>query len=275
LGTLRRGVFVFGSTKPLFLLAALMAALMAALTFGPARAEPVTVFAAASTASAMDEVVARFNADAQTPGRAAYAASSTLAKQIANGAPASVYLSANAAWMDYLEAEGDIVPDSRGDLLGNTLVLVAAPTFEEAIDLKDPASLPEALGEARLAVGDPDHVPAGQYAMAALTSLGAWPELEGRLARASDARATLALVARGEAPLGIVYETDAAISPEVRVVGRFPAENHPPIVYPVAAVAGREAGAAERFLAFLRGPEARRVFERHGFTILPPPRPAS
>ena len=223
----------------------------------------------------MEEVVARFNADAQTPVRAAYAASSTLAKQIANGAPASVYLSANTAWMDYLEAEGAIANDSRGDLLGNTLVLVAAPRFAEAINLKDPESLPNALGEARLAVGDPDHVPAGQYAMAALTSLGVWRELEGRLVRASDARATLALVARGEAPLGIVYETDAAISPEVRVVARFPAESHPPIVYPVAAVARQDKSSAERFLAFLRGPEARRVFERHGFTLLPPPRPAS
>lgn len=248
---------------------------MAAQAFGPARAEPVTVFAAASTASAMDEVVARFNADAQTPVRVAYAASSTLAKQIANGAPAGVYLSANAAWMDYLEANVAIVPDSRGDLLGNTLVLVAAPKFKEAIDLKDPASLPGALGDARLAVGDPDHVPAGQYAMTALTNLGVWPEVKGRLARASDARAALALVARGETPLGIVYETDAAISPEVRIVARFPAESHPPIVYPVAAVAGRKAGAAERFLSFLRGPEARRVFERHGFTLLPPPRQAS
>lgn len=246
-------------------------AVLAVAASGPAlapaaRAERVTVFAAASTTDALQRIgllYADRTGDRIVP---VFASSSTLAKQIAGAAPADLFLSASPAWMDFLESRRLLVPGSRLDLLRNTLVLVVpAGSPIEGRD-NDPAALLRALpAEARLSLGDPSHVPAGIYTKQALTDLGLWNALESRLAPASDVRAALALVARGETPAGIVYATDAAIAPGVRAVATFPPDSHDPIVYPAALVAGPREAAARRFLEFLDGPEARAVFRELGF----------
>jgi len=220
--------------------------------------EPLLVFAAASLKTALDEV----NALSSARVTASYAASSALARQIERGAPAQVFLSADLEWMDYLEKGNLLKSGSRRALLGNRLVWIvpAASPFT-----KDPMG---ALGRAgRLALGDPLHVPAGKYAKAALESMGLWEQLNGRIAAAENVRAALALVARGEAPLGIVYETDALAEPKVRIAAKIEAGKHPPIIYPVALL--RHAGpAASAYLALLVSPRAQAVFRQHGFTPL-------
>lgn len=227
----------------------------------------VVVFAAASTTNAITEIGDLYAARHLGRLIPSFASSSTLAKQIENGAPADVYLSANEKWMDYLEEENLIVEGSRRDLLGNRIVLIApAASPLKPIDIVAGCSLTDALGEdGRLSIGDPDHVPAGMYGKQALQNLGCWDSVEHRLAPMKDVRAALVLVERGEAPLGLVYATDAAISRKVRVVGTFPADSHPPIVYSVAAVSAGRRAAAERFLDFLKTAEARAVFQRYGF----------
>ena len=228
-------------------------------------AEELTVFAAASTTTALEEAVDRFPGESTTV-RLVFAASSTLAKQIDHGAPADLFLSANAAWMDYLAERGAIDPASRIDLLGNRLVLIAPADRSLPSSLEPGPVLADALGDGRLAIGDPAHVPAGIYAKAALETLGAWPALAGKTARTANVRAALALVHRGEAAAGIVYRSDVAISDRVRVAGLFPAGSHPPITYPMAVVAGRRSPAVDRLYQFLLGPTARAVFEKHGFS---------
>ncbi|MCP5432039.1 MAG: molybdate ABC transporter substrate-binding protein [Alphaproteobacteria bacterium] len=232
---------------------------------GPARAGEVSVFAAASLTDALEDVAEARPAEAGAV-RFSFASSSTLARQIEAGAPADLFLSADAQWMDYLDTRGLLAPGTRRNLLGNALVVVApadSPVTELSLDAE---SLAAALGEKGfLAVGDPDHVPAGIYAKEALESLGLWDGLATRLARADNVRAALVLVARGEAPLGIVYATDAKSSGEVKVVARFPAGSHTPIVYPAALVAGRESAEAAAFLAFLSGAQARAIFAARGF----------
>jgi len=227
----------------------------------------VVVFAAASTTNAITDVGDLYAARHLGRLIPSFASSSTLAKQIENGAPADVYLSANEEWMDYLEERNLIVRNSRSDLLGNRIVLIApASSPLMRIDIAAGCSLVDALGEdGRLSMGDPDHVPAGKYGKQALQNLGCWDSVEDRLAPMKDVRAALVLVERGEAPLGLVYATDAAISRKVRVVGTFPADSHPPIVYSVAAVSSGRHAAAERFLDFLKTAEARAVFQRYGF----------
>ena len=242
---------------------------------GSARAERVVVLAAASTAAAVEEAIARFDAGPGNRVVASYAGTPALARQIESGAPADLFLAANAAWMDYLEARGLIAPASRRALLGNRLVLVAADASAADASAVDdgaapPASLPPldaaALpAEGRLAMGDPEHVPVGIYARQALEALGLWPALRGRIAPAADARAALALVARGEAPRGIVYATDAARGAGVRAVASVPAALHEAIVYPIALLRGRDSPLARRFLAFLTGPAGRAVFAGAGF----------
>lgn len=246
--------------SPNSLLAAALALILSAL---PAGAAEVLVFAAASTATALDEAGALFAARGGDRVKAAYAASSTLAKQIELGAPAQIYLSADQRWMDYLAARKLLVADSRRDLLGNRLVVVT-PADRPSVPLKLDG-LAATLGGGRLALGDPDHVPAGLYARQALEKLGQWAAVEPRLARAESVRAALALVEHGEAPLGIVYATDAAESRKVRVAAEIPESLHEPILYPVALVAGGDTPAARAFLGFLQSPEARAVFARHGF----------
>jgi molybdate transport system substrate-binding protein len=242
-------------------LAALVLAAGCACAHAQAR---VLVFAAASMKNALDEVVA----DAPVTAIASYASSSALAKQIAAGAPAQVFISADLAWMDYLEQRNAIRKQSRRNLVGNSLVLIAPAGSPAQVSIAPGFPLARLLGDGRLALGDPGHVPAGLYARAALESLGVWDSVKGRLAPAENVRAALALVARGEAPLGIVYATDAAAEAKVRVVGTFPAGSHPPIVYPAALTAKAAGANAEAFLAFLGSPAARRIFEKHGFTPL-------
>jgi molybdate transport system substrate-binding protein len=242
----------------------LLALALAAAGAGVHAQERVLVFAAASLKNALDE------AAAQAPVRAvvSYASSSALARQIEAGAPAEVYVSADLAWMDYLQQRNLIRNDSRRNLLGNKLVLIAPATSSVKAAVEAGFPLAQLLGSGRLALGDPSHVPAGRYARAALESLGVWESVQGRLAPAENVRAALALVARGEAPLGVVYATDAAAEPRVRVVGAFPDGSHPPIVYPVALTVAAKGEAARRFLAFLGSQNASRIFEKHGFTPL-------
>jgi molybdate transport system substrate-binding protein len=236
----------------------------------PAEPRPVLVFAAASLKTALDAIAGEWRAG--TGGRAtiSYAASSTLAKQIENGAPADLFISADQDWMDYLQKRKLIDPKTRIDLLGNSLVLIAPADSSTQVTIAPGLPLAAMLEDGHLAMANPDAVPAGRYAKAALRALGAWPEVAGHIAAAENVRAALLLVARGEAPLGIVYRTDAAAEPAVRIVGTFPPDSHPPIVYPMALTVapGPEAPA---LAAYLRGP-ARTLFEAQGFTF---PGPAS
>jgi len=229
---------------------------------------PVTVFAAASLKESMDEAALAYQQATGTPVRVSYAASSALARQIEQGAPADVFFSADLEWMDYLQQRNLIRPAQRQNLLGNTLVLVAPAASKTArVDPTQPGAIATALGaEGRLAVGQTASVPAGKYARASLQKLGQWDALAPRLAESESVRAALMLVARGEAPLGIVYGSDAKAEPKVKVVGTFPADSHPPIVYPVAPLA-KASQQAQAFVIWLRGPEAREIFQRHGFSL--------
>lgn len=223
----------------------------------------VLVFAAASTNEALTEAAAAFKQETGIPVITSFGSSSTLAKQIEQGAPAQVFLSANVEWVEYLEKANALKSGGRVDYLGNALVLVA-PVGTAAVDLgKIPIT--GLLQGGRLAVGDPDHVPAGQYAKKALTALKQWDALEPQLARASDVRGALALVQRGEAPYGIVYSTDAASLKDVAIVATFPADSHPKIVYPLALTKAAD-GDADRFAAFLQQDRTRAIFARYGFS---------
>jgi len=232
-------------------------------------AEPPTVFAAASLTDAVETIAAAYRSRTGVTIRLAIASSSTLARQIEAGAPADIFLSANEAWMDDLAAQNLIDTTTRVNPIGNRLALIVPADRPNIASVDDPVrDLPALLGpEGRLAVGDPDHVPAGIYARQALQSLGLWQSLEFRLARTDDVRAALALVASGEAPLGIVYATDAAITENVRIVGLLPADSHDPIRYPFAVLAGRNSAPVAAFFAYLIGPDGLAVFEQFGFTI--------
>jgi len=238
-----------------------------------AAGETVTVFAAASLKTALDAAARAWSGTTGNRARIAYAASSALARQIEHGAPADVYLSANTRWMDYLAAKGLIAPASRGDLFGNRLVLVAPKASPVALPLSAAtglagSELADALGGGRLAVANTLAVPAGLYAKQALTALGLWRQVQPHLAEAQHVRAALALVARGEAPLGIVYATDARAEPSVRIVATFPAESHEPIVYPAALVQPADKPEAAAFLAFLGSDSGARYFIDQGFVRL-------
>lgn len=232
-----------------------------------ASAQQLTVFAAASLTNALEETDSAFTKKTGVAVRESFASSSTLARQIEAGAPAQIFISADTKWMDYLIGKGLIATDAP--LLGNTLALIAprdSPFGARAIDSQVDWS--RLLGrDGRLAVGDPDHVPAGIYAEEALKRLGAWGALEPRLARAEDVRGALALVERGDAPLGIVYVTDARTSTKVKIVGVFPTDSHAPIVYPAAIIKGAESGPARDYYQYLHGPAARAVFLRYGFAL--------
>ena len=233
----------------------------------PALAETVTVMAAASLRGALDEVAALYAAETGDRVNRAYAGSSALARQIQQGAPAQVFISANADWMDVLDAAGLLAPGTRADLLTNRLVLIAAPGTDMQLAPREGADLAGALGAGRLAMALVDAVPAGIYGKAALVSLGLWEQVAGRLAQTSDVQAALRLVALGEAPMGIVYATDSAAAPEVRVLGAFPEDSHPPIRYPAAILAEGDSAGARAFLAYLHGAAAGEVFRRHGFGL--------
>ncbi|MDO9431894.1 MAG: molybdate ABC transporter substrate-binding protein [Phenylobacterium sp.] len=250
------------------LLGWIAAVLAASLMASVAQAAPVTVFAAASLKNALDEVGAQY---AKSGGdvRFSYAASSAIARQIEQGAPADIYVSADTDWMNYLADRKLIVAASRRDLLTNRLALIAPADSRAALKIGKGMPLAKALGDGRLAVAGPD-VPAGKYAKASLSALGVWGGVSGKLAQAENVRMALQYVARGESPLGIVYDTDAKVEPKVRIVGLFPEGTHPKIVYPVARVAASKNPDAAKFMAYLSGPQAAAVFRKYGFTVLAP-----
>ena len=230
---------------------------------------PLTVFAAASLTDALEDVGRAYTARTGQAVRFSFAASSIIARQLEAGARADLFFSADLEWMDHAEARGLVDPASRRNLLRGRLALIAPVGSPARLAIAPGFPLAAALGpRGRLAVGDPDYVPAGRYARAALLRLGAWNSVADRLVRADNVRAALAYVARGEAPLGIVYETDAVIEPGVRIVGIFPATSHPPIVYPAAITARARPGAAA-FLAFAASAEAAAIFRRFKFRPTP------
>ena len=253
-----------------FLLPAL-AALPLALGPAPAaRAQgAVTVFAAASLTDALRVLAQAWQSRGHAAPRLSFAASSALARQIEQGAPADLFMSADEPWMDYLQQRALIVASSRVSPLGNTLVLIAPADAARPVTLARGTDLAALLGpQGRLATGDPSNVPVGRYAQAALEWLGQWQVLAPRLARTDNVRSALLLVERGEAPLGIVYATDAAASPGVRVIGTFPAESHVPVTYPFALTRRAEDNAAARALFdFLTGPDAVSTWQRFGFSL--------
>lgn len=250
------------------ILAALMAvAAPSARAQAPTAAAPVTVFAAASLKDALDEAAARFTAATGIGARLSYAASFTLARQIEAGAPADVFISADAAAMDYLAERKLIEPKTRVDLLGNSLVVVAPKSAPLETLAFTSAAFAAAIGDGRIATGDPASVPAGAYAKAALEKLDLWRAVAPRLAFTDNVRAALVFVAREEAPLGLVYATDARSEPRVKIVAIFPESSHPRIVYPIA-LTGAGGVAAARLLDFLKGPDGKAIFERHGFLFL-------
>jgi molybdate transport system substrate-binding protein len=230
-------------------------------------ARPLTVFAAASLTNVMGDVGKAWSERGQPAPKLSFASSSVLARQIEAGARADVFFSADVEWMDYVANRGLVRNETRRDLLGNRLVLIAPASSTVALQIAPGFPLAATLGKGRLATGDPDFVPAGRYARSALTTLGVWSDVADRLVRAENVRVALAYVSRGEAPLGIVYATDALAEPRVRVVDTFPEDSHLPIRYPVAALRGSGAAAAE-FADFLAGEQARDLFVRAGFIVL-------
>jgi len=244
-------------------------AVSSAFDAAQAQTKDLVIFAAASMKNALDEASASWVKESGKPApKISYAASNTLAKQLENGAPADLFVSADLDWMDYAAAKNLIRPDTRVSLLANRIVLVAGKDSTARLDLRPGADIAAALGSGRLAMGNVDAVPAGKYGRAALEKLGAWDKVKDKIAQADNVRAALLFVSRGEAPLGIVYATDAAAEPQVKVIATFPEDSHPPIVYPVAITRDSANPDAQAFLTYLRSPAAKPVFERQGFTVL-------
>jgi len=243
--------------------------LFAGLAGAQARAQDtLIVFAAASLKNVLDDINVAFTQATGVHVTTSYEASSALANQIEQGAPADIFISADSRWMDYANEKKLINPNTRVNLLGNKLVLIAPATSKlDNISIGQGFDIARLAGDGRIAVADVQAVPAGLYAKAALESLGAWPAIEPKLAQAANVRATLSFVARGETPIGIVYATDAQIEPKVKIIGVFPAGSYPPVTYPVAATATAKP-AAVRYLEFLRAPAAKAIFEKYGFSFL-------
>ena len=245
------------------------AAIALSIAIAPATAaEKVNVFAAASLKNALDEVSAAWKADAGKETTNTYAASSALAKQIEGGAPADVFISADLDWMKYLSDKKLIADGSEVKLLGNTLVLVAPADSKASVTIAPGFDLKGVLNGGKLAMGEVKSVPAGKYGKAALEKLGVWASVEGSLAQAENVRAALKLVATGEAAAGIVYGTDAKEDGKVKVLGTFPEDTHPAIVYPAAVVAASKNADAAAFVKFLQSQKALDIFKQHGFTAL-------
>ncbi|MBU1317533.1 MAG: molybdate ABC transporter substrate-binding protein [Alphaproteobacteria bacterium] len=242
-------------------------ALLACLPETVVAQQPVTVFAAASMKNALDAASTAWTEKSGIATSISYAGSSALARQIEAGAPADLFISADLQWMDYLAAQDLIDTASRTSLLGNRIVLIGA-RGAPAVDIGPGFDLAALIGDGKLAMAAPDSVPAGRYGKAALESLGVWPSVAAKVAGAENVRAALQYVARGEAPYGIVYRTDAAADPNVTVVGIFPETSHPPIVYPVAPLRDADNPAAADYLEFLKSEEARPFFEAEGFAVL-------
>lgn len=226
----------------------------------------ITVFAASSLTNALNDIAAKYQQETGVKTTLSFASSSALARQVALGAPANIYLSANEKWMDYVEQRGAVIDNSRVDVLKNNLVMVAPTNYpQNNITLTASWDLSKALDGTRLAVGNPDNVPAGRYAKQSLEFLHLWKQAEPLLARANNVRSALVLVERGEAQLGIVYKTDAEISKKVKIVAIFPADSHKPITYPMALVKGNDTPAAKAFYQYLQHDEAKAIFKQYGF----------
>jgi len=250
--------------------AALVAAAFFCGTVQSFAAEKITVFAAASLKNALDAVAKAWKAESGNESTISYASSSALARQIEQGAPADVFISADLDWMDYLAGKKLVDPASVTDLLGNRIVLIAPADSTVETTIAPGFDIASLLGDSRLAIATVDAVPAGKYGKAALEALGVWESVKDRLAQAENVRAALALVATGEAPLGIVYRTDAAAEPKVKIVGIFPEDTHPAIIYPAGRVAASTRTEAAAFLDFLRSGTARALFASEGFAVLSP-----
>jgi molybdate transport system substrate-binding protein len=233
-----------------------------------ATAQPVRIFAAATLQDALAAAMAAAQAALHAPVTAIYGPSPALVKQLENGAPGDLFFAADTDWMDEAVARKIVDPTTRVDLLSSALVLVAPASQSAATTIAPGFPLAAMLGEGRLAMCDPMMMPAGRYGRAALQKLGVWDSVKNRVANAADVRAALAYVARREAPLGIVFDTDARLDPGVTIVGTFPADSHPPIVYPIAAVAQSRNPNAAAVLRFLVSPEAKPIFERYGYKVL-------
>ena len=234
-----------------------------------AAADTVTVFAAASMKNALDAANAAGEEQTSEKVTVSYAASSALARQIEAGAPADVFISADLDWMDYLSGKNLVREETRSNLLANRLVLIAPKDKAEPVDIRQGFDLAGMIGDGKLAMGEVNSVPAGKYGKAALEALGVWVSVEAKVAGAENVRSALALVSRQEAAYGIVYHTDAVADPGVAIIGTFPEDSHPPIIYPVAVIAQSQNPQAEAYLEFLRSsPEAARLIEEQGFTVL-------
>src|SRR5215475_11094379 len=243
-------------------------ALAAGAAPAAAQGKDVLVFAAASLKNALDDAAGQWQRETRKKVSISYAASNTLIKQIEQGAPADIFISADLDWMDYGQQKNLIKPESRGNLLGNRIVLVAPKDTAISVNIQPGIDLAALLKGGRLAMGNVDAVPAGKYGKAALEKLGAWDGVKDKIAQAENVRAALLLVARGEAPFGIVYQTDTASDPTVKIVGTFPENTHPPIIYPIALTKESTNPDAQAFINYLRSPAARAAFERQGFTVL-------
>lgn len=239
--------------------------------FGAAQAQPkdLVIFAAASLKNALDEASAAWVKQTGKPApKVSYAASNALARQLEQGAPADLFLSADLDWMDYAASKTLIRPETRVTLLANRIALIAPSDSTATVALAPGVDLSAALAGGKLAMGNVDSVPAGKYGKAALERLGGWDKVKGQVAQADNVRAALLLVSRGEAPLGIVYMTDAAADPKVKVLATFPEDSHPPILYPVAVTRDSTHPDAQGFLTYLRGAGPKAAFEKQGFTVL-------
>jgi len=246
-----------------------MATAVVPVTAARAQAGGLVIFAAASLKNALDEIASGWAKDTGKPmPRISYAASSALAKQMEQGAPADLFISADLDWMDYVAKKDLIKADTRVNLLGNKIVLIAPRDSKTTVEVKQGFDLAKALAGGKLAMGNVDAVPAGKYGKAALEKLGAWGGVKNNVAQAENVRAALLLVARGEAPFGIVYATDAAAEPNVKIVGSFPEDSHPPIIYPAAVTKEAKSADAKPFLDYLKTIQARPAFEKQGFTVL-------
>jgi len=251
-------------------IAAGLTALALAATLSPVNAQEqtLTIFAAASLKNALDDVDAAFTKATNIKVTASYAASSALAKQMESGAPADAFISADLNWMDYVAGKNLIKTDTRFNMLGNKLVLIAGKDSKlDKVEIAQGFDIAKLAGDGRIAVADVKAVPAGLYAKAALEKLGSWAAAEPKLAQAENVRATLAFVARGETPIGIVYETDAKVEPNVKIIAYFPDGSYPPVTYPVAATAAAKPDTA-KYLEFLRSSGSKAVFEKYGFSFL-------
>jgi molybdate transport system substrate-binding protein len=255
-------------TRRFWIVLATSAALASAIGPAAAQGRDVLVFAAASLKNALDDVATQWQRATGKKAVVSYAASNTLIKQIENGAPADIFMSADIDWMDYGQQKNLIKPETRANLLGNHIVLIAPKDSTASIKIEKGIDLAAALNGGRLAMGNVDSVPAGKYGKAALEKLGAWDAVKGHIAGAESVRAALLLVSRGETPLGIVYQTDAVSDPGVKIVGTFPEDSHAPIIYPVALTKDSSNASAAEFLKYLRSPAGRYAFERQGFAVL-------